>query len=106
MAMMHGSMSMTMTLAPPSELPDYYPAFEQDAVRADVDDNLWVRTTATREGAVGGPIYDVISHTGELLQRVQLPAGRRIVGFGKNGVVYLSAKDASGAWVERTRRPQ
>jgi hypothetical protein len=106
MAMMHGSMAMTMTLAPASDLPDYYPAFEQDAARGDADGNLWVRTTATRDGAVGGPIYDVVSRTGELLQRVQLPGGRRIIGFGKNGVVYLAARDASGAWIEKTRRPQ
>jgi hypothetical protein len=106
MAMMHGSMALTMTLAPASALPDSYPAFEQDAARADADDNLWIRTTATREGSVGGAIYDVVSRDGRLVQRVQIPGGRRIVGFGKNGVVYLAARDASGAWIEKARRPR
>ena len=32
----------------PSELPDYRPAFMQNSVRADLDGNVWIRTTATR----------------------------------------------------------
>ena len=86
----------------PSELPDYRPAFGVNAARADLDGNLWVRTSASRQGSVGGPIYDVIDAKGELIDRVQVPAGRQIVGFGKGGVVYMAATDASGAWIERT----
>lgn len=88
----------------PSELPDYRPAFGANATRADLDGNVWVRTTATRQGSAAGPIYDVINGKGELVDRVQLPAGRQIVGFGKDGVVYMVALDASGAWLERTHR--
>jgi hypothetical protein len=89
----------------PSELPDYRPVFGiGGAVRADLDGNLWVRTTAVRAGGSAGPIYDVINGKGELVDRVQIPAGRQIVGFGPGGVVYMAARDASGAWVERTKR--
>lgn len=93
-----------ITFISPSELPDYRPPFRVNAARADEDGNLWVRTTAIREGSVGGPIYDVINGKGELIDRVQVPAGREIVGFGKGGVVYMIANDNSGAWVERTHR--
>src|SRR5262249_8137745 len=64
------------------ELPDFQPPFAAGAARADLDGNVWVRTSATRRGAVGGPIYDVIDGTGHLVDRVQLQAGRQIVGFG------------------------
>ena len=68
------------------------------------DGNLWVRTSAIRAGSTGGPIYDVIGSHGELIDRVQIPSGRQIVGFGKGGVVYMVARDESGAWLERTHR--
>ena len=92
-----------VTFISPSELPDYRPAFSAGAVRADADGNLWVRTTAVRSGAPG-VIYDVVNRRGELIDRVQLPAGRQIVGFGKGGVVYMLARDAGGSWIERTHR--
>ena len=87
-----------------NELPDYRPVFSQGSSRGDADGNLWVRTSATRAGSVGGPIYDVIGQHGELIDRVQIPSGRQIVGFGKGGVVYMMARDDSGAWLERTHR--
>jgi hypothetical protein len=87
----------------PADLPDYRPAFGPGAARGDADDNLWIRTTATRPGAAGS-IYDIVNRRGELVDRVQLPPGRQIVGFGKGGVVYMLARDASGGWIERTHR--
>jgi hypothetical protein len=93
-----------MSFVGASELPDYRPVFSQGSSRGDADGNLWVRTSATRTGAVGGPIYDVIGTHGELIDRVQIPSGRQIIGFGKGGVVYLVARDDSGAWLERTHR--
>jgi hypothetical protein len=58
-----------------------------------------------RAGSVGGgPIYDVINRKGEVIDRLQVPAGRQIVGFGKGGVVYMQARDDKAAWIERTHR--
>ncbi|HEY4217206.1 MAG TPA: hypothetical protein VGM67_08710 [Gemmatimonadaceae bacterium] len=93
-----------INLVSPSELPDYRPAFTQGAAKADLDDNLWIRTTSVRAGAIAGPIYDVVNRQGQLVDRVQVPAGRTIVGFGKDGAIYLLAHDASGSWLERTHR--
>lgn len=95
---------MTPSFVSASELPDYRPAFAQGAARADDDGNVWIRTSATRTGGVAGTIYDVISSQGALVDRVQLPAGRSIVGFGKGGVVYMVARDKTGSWIERTHR--
>lgn len=86
-----------------ADLPDYRPAFGQGGVRADGDGNLWVRTSAVREGQAG-TIYDVIDRRGALIDRVQLQPGRTIVGFGKGGIVYMAAHDERGTWLERTKR--
>lgn len=99
-----GGMPMgNVAFVSPSELPDYRPAFTVGAVRADAEGNLWVRTSASRAGSAG-IIYDVISRRGELIDRVQLPASRTVVGFGKGGVVYMLARDPNGSWIERTHR--
>ncbi len=92
-----------ITFVSPSELPDYKPPFFPGSVRADADGNLWVRTVPTRV-IPGGPIYDVINRKGELVERVQVPANRLIVGFGAGGVVYLASADAAvGTRLERAR---
>jgi hypothetical protein len=96
---------MQMTFSSINELPDYRPPFAAaGSVKADLDDHLWIRTTATRAGAIGGSIYDVVDRKGALIDRLQVPAGRTIVGFGKGGVVYMMARDDKGAWIERTKR--
>ena len=88
-----------------NEMPDYRPAFTNGAARGDADDNLWVRTSAVRAGSVGGgPVYDVINRKGDVVDRLQVPAGRQIIGFGKGGVVYMQARDDKAAWIERTHR--
>jgi len=78
----------------PSELPDYKPPFLPNSVRADASGNIWVRTIPTRQ-IPGGPVYDVINREGKLIDRVQVPAGRTIIGFGSDGAVYLATRDTS-----------
>jgi sugar lactone lactonase YvrE len=78
----------------PSELPDYKPPFLPNSVRADASGNVWVRTIPTRQ-IPGGPVYDVINGEGKLIDRVQVPAGRTIIGFGSDGAVYLATRDTS-----------
>jgi hypothetical protein len=100
-----GPTGPAITFVDASDLPDYRPAFSANAARADWDDNLWIRTTATRAGAIAGPIYDVVNRKGELVDRLQVPAGRQIIGFGKGGVVYMVARDGKASWIERAHRP-
>lgn len=91
-----------MTFVPASELPDYKPPFFAGSVRADADGRLWIRTIPT-EAIQGGPVYDVVDGRGELVERVQVPADRAIVGFGAGGVVYLSHRDGEATYLERAR---
>ena len=83
--------SQTQFVAP-AELPDYKPPFLANATRADMDGNLWVRIQA-------GYVYDVINKKGELVERVRIPAGRQIVGFGP-GTVYLTSREGAATKLE------
>ena len=83
-----------------SDLPDYRPPFSSGAVRADADGNLWIRTNPTKP-VPGGAVWDVVSRDGGLVDRLQLPPGYSIVGFGKGKVVYLSMRDQSGVKLAR-----
>lgn len=87
---------------PASELPDYKPPFGTNSVRADADGNLWIRTSPSKP-IPGGPVFDVVSRSGELVDRLQLPQGYGLVGFGKGKVVYLSMRDQQGIHLARVR---
>jgi len=86
----------------PSELPDYKPVFGPGGVRADADNRVWVRTIPTTP-TLGGAIYEVIDRSGKLVDRVQVPSGTTIIGFGPGGVVYLGQRDARGIHLVRSR---
>jgi hypothetical protein len=82
---------------------DYEPPFGVGAVLADRDANLWILTKATKLSQHGELVYDVVNAKGELFERVRIPAGRAIAGFGKGGVVYLTEGDVShGFHLERS----
>jgi hypothetical protein len=83
-----------------TDLPDYRPPFTRGSTRADTEGNLWIRTTTLVKGQ---PVYDVVNHRGEIIDRVQLPPFRTVAGFGP-GVVYMAVKDAGGVvHLERAR---
>ncbi|MDQ3516718.1 MAG: hypothetical protein M3403_08120 [Gemmatimonadota bacterium] len=95
-----GRMNAQVSFVEPSELPDYKPAFFAGAVRADALGNLWIRTIPTK-AIPGGPVYDVIDRNGALVERVQIPAGRTIIGFGPNGAVYMVVREGTNSYLEK-----
>lgn len=95
-----GPGNVPLNFIPASELPDYKPPFFAGSVRADTEGNLWVRTIPTTAVA-GGPVYDVINGKGELVDRVQVPANRTILGFGPNGAVFLINREGPMATLEK-----
>jgi hypothetical protein len=86
----------------PSELPDYQPPFFATSTRADADGNLWVLTIPTKPQPAGS-VYDVINGKGEVTERVLVPEGRQVLGFGPGGVVYLGKRDGTSSVIERAR---
>ena len=87
-----------------TEIPDYLPAYDRTtgSFRADADNNLWIRPRQWKPTS-GGPIYDIVNRKGELVDRVQLPAGRTLIGFGPGGIVYLATRDAGATRIEEVR---
>jgi hypothetical protein len=90
-----------LEFVPASELPDYKPPFAAGGARADADGRVWVRLIATKP--MPGPLYAVIDRQGRLVDRVLIPAGSSIAGFGPGGAVYLGTRDAAGVRLQRAR---
>jgi hypothetical protein len=85
---------------------DYLPAIRISSTIADADGNLWILPRTSSLSKKGELVYDVVNDKGILFQRVRVPLGRAIVGFGKGGVVYLTSGDVTnGFHLERTRLP-
>jgi hypothetical protein len=95
-----GVMPAGLQFVSPNELADYRPAFRQGAARGDASGKLWIRTTNVMNG---GTVYDVINTKGVLVDRVRIPPGRVIAGFGPEGAVYLGVVDGSITRLERAR---
>jgi hypothetical protein len=97
-----GGANLQTNFVPASELPDYKPPFFAGNIRADTEGNLWIRTIPTK-AIPGGPVYDVINKKGELVDRVQIPADRTIVGFGQDGTVYLAYRNDTSVYLEKAK---
>ncbi len=92
---------MTFTTVDATDLPDYYPPVRQGQVRADPDGHVWI-LPSTSAAAKGGLLYDVVNRKGEITERVQLPPGRTLVGFGQNGTIYMhNVKSPKSGAIER-----
>jgi hypothetical protein len=95
---------LVFEMQPLSEMPDYYPSIRPGAVKADLDGNLWILPTTSAQSKAGELVYDVVRREEGLVQRVRLPVGRSIVGFGSHGIVYLMARSLDNGWsLERAR---
>jgi hypothetical protein len=95
---------MEMVYPLPGEMPDYLPPIRSGAARADRDGNLWILPSTSSQSSGGELVYDVVNLKGEVFQRVRVPAGRSIAGFGKGGVVFLQGGDMrTGLTLERMR---
>jgi hypothetical protein len=85
----------------PMALPDYRPAFEPGALRVDAHDNLWIRTLQPAR-STDVSIYDVVTRQGKLIDRIELPKDRTIVGFDETSI-YLAARESGVGWLERVK---
>jgi hypothetical protein len=75
----------------PSSWPARLPPFLHGAARFAPDGRLWVRRTT----AAGAPaLFDVFDVSAEISERITLPAGLRLVGFGRNSV-YAVRRDSN-----------
>lgn len=93
-------MKVDVAIVPDSEFPSFWPPIEPGSVLADLDGNLWILPT-TSTNAANGMTYDVVNRKGEVFERVQLPKGHVLAGFGARNIVYLTKTDGTAAYLER-----
>ena len=91
---------MDVGIVPDSEFPSFHPPIQQGSVLADLDGRLWILPTTSTNSA-NGMTYDVVNRKGEVIERVQLPKDRVLVGFGPHNTVYLSHADGTNTYLER-----
>jgi hypothetical protein len=88
-------------------LPDRVPAFAPGSARGDLEGRIWVALGPRMIGPTppGPSIYAVIDGSGQIVDRVELPPGRTIVGFGASGTVfaYAGTNPRDGLALERYR---
>jgi hypothetical protein len=88
----------------------YMPADSLTAVRQpfvrgslviDRNDNIWVRTTARDELSADVAFYDVVDRAGVLQHRVRVPESKKIIGFSRNGDIFLTGRQGFVSPIER-----
>jgi len=84
------------------DIPDYRPAFEGGSARGDAEGNVWIKLIPMPTDPPGGAIYMVVDRQGKLIDRIQLPGGCTLAGFGP-GVAYLSSREGTGAVLAKAR---
>jgi hypothetical protein len=87
-------------IVPDSEFPSFWPPIEPGSVLADLDDHIWVLPT-TSTNAQNGFTYDVVNREGNVFERVQLPKGHVLAGFGPHDVIYMTKVDGKNTYLER-----
>ena len=93
-------MKMDIGVVPDSEFPSFWPPIEPGSVLADLDAHLWILPTTSTNSA-NGLTYDVVNRTGDVIERVQLPKGHVLAGFGPHHVLYLTRTEGKAAYLER-----
>jgi len=89
-----------VSVVPDSEFPQFWPPIQQGAVLADLSARLCILPT-TSNNAGNGLTYDVVNRKGEVVERVQLPKDRVLVGFGPHNVIYMTHADGKETHLER-----
>ena len=79
---------------PIDEITEYLPPIGANALRPDLQNNVWLLPTTSSQ-AKGGLLYDVVNRKGELVERVQLPGDRLIIGFGQGDIIICAHYDSA-----------
>jgi hypothetical protein len=83
-----------------AEWPRVLPPFLYDAVQYAPDGRVWVART-TPAGGMGA--FDVFDGSGRPVERVRVPANRRLLGFGRSAVYLAYRDEVDLEYVERYR---
>ncbi len=79
--------------------PETKPPFVYGTFRVSPGGDAWVQLSTPADDPA--PLYGILQPDGTLTRLVRLPAGRRLVGLGKNAVYAVQKDDDDLEWVER-----
>jgi hypothetical protein len=87
-------------------VPDFEPSLAGNPhdVIADADNNLWILPRASASQSDGSVVYDVVSRESRIIDRVRIPTGSTLIGFGENGIVYLVTHDGGRTTLVKASR--
>ena len=92
---------MSRPFAEPSEWPEFLPPYLGSPVFAS-NGLLWIpRATAAGKP----PLYDIVDGRGRLVERVELPARTKLVGFGSNAVYVVRLDEDDLQYLQRHPLP-
>ena len=86
----------------PSDLPDFWPPFVTELTIAAPEGAVWVHEGRVPQSP-GLPIYDVISHQGTLIDRVQLPGGQSLAAVGRDRVYLVDRMNGRSRVIEASK---
>lgn len=90
-------------VSPPNELPDYYPPLRVGVpIRVDPKENVWI-LPSTSVSAREGQLLDVVNRKGEIVERIQLPGGRTLIGFAAGDIIFMAVPAGAGSRLESAR---
>jgi hypothetical protein len=84
-----------------SDLPDFWPPFDAESALPAPGGSVWVREGRVPTSAAP-PVYDVISHDGTLIKRVQLPFGATLAAIGRGNAHFVERVNGRSRVVEAT----
>jgi hypothetical protein len=82
-----------------SDLPDFWPPFATESTVPAPDGTVWVREGRVPASA-GAPVYDVISHDGTLIDRVQVPGGATVAAAGRRKAFLVERANGRSSVIE------
>jgi hypothetical protein len=82
------------------EFPDVLPVFRQGRVRVSPEGNTWVERWMQADSP---PTFEIFDTFGNWAGTVQLPEGRRLIGFGDGTIYVIRIDEVDLKWLERYR---
>ncbi len=91
-----------MPVPEPEQWPEVFPAFSgQGSVVASPRGTVWIQRLGPAGSAVA---YDIVDRAGKVAERVELPAGHRVIGFGPSSVYVIRTDDDGLQHLQRYSR--
>lgn len=82
------------------EFPDVLPIFRQSRMRVAPNGNSWVERWMEADSP---PTFEIFDPQGVRIGTVQLPKGRRLIGFGDGTIYVVRIDEVDLRWLERYR---